>query len=243
MRTRQVPQPEGAEGSGDRFASTCWTMVRAAAEGEASSRETFAWRYEPVVRAYLKTRWQESSHLLDVDDAMQEVFLECFREGGALTRASSDTGSRFRTFLFAVTRNVGRRIEERAARRWAKIGDQDPKELKIPSDDEPASRAFDRAWAGQLIRQARELLETRAEEQGERAIRRTRLLRLRFYDGMQIAEIARQWGVKAAHLHKEYAAARREFAKVLREVVAFHEPGAPDSVERECARLESLFEV
>jgi len=236
-----IPESEAGLALTDRSA-TCWTMVAAAAAGEPSSREAFAWRYESVVRAYLGARWKRSVHAADIDDAVQEVFLECFREGGALGRASSDAPGRFRTFLFAVVRNVARRVEERAARTRAKVGEQDPRALDVASDEDPLSRVFDRTWARQLVQQARDLLESRAKESGERAVRRADLLRLRFNEGKPIRQIAREWGAEAAHLHHEYASARAEFARALRDVVAFHQPGAHQEVDDECARIRSLLE-
>lgn len=223
----------------DTFATTCWAVVRAAAKGESTARETFAWRYEPVVRAYLSSRWTTSRHRAELDDAVQEVFLECFRDDGALVRASAR--SRFRTFLYAVTRNVARRVEERAALRQRKVGGTDPLELQIASDDESSSRVFDRVWAEQIIQQARGLLEQRAGALGERALRRTEILKLRFHENRAIRDIAVEWGVEAAFVHHEYAKARTEFTKALRDVVSFHQPGVPEGVDRECERLLSLL--
>ena len=42
-------------------------------------------------------------------------------------------------------------------------------------------------------------------------------------------------------MHHEYAKARQEFKAALVEVVAFHHPGAPAEVERQCANLLSLL--
>src|SRR5262245_7244949 len=67
--------------------STCWTVTRGAALGSAGDREEFARRYLPVIRAYLSSRWRHSPHLRDLDDAVQEVFVECFGQGGVLARA------------------------------------------------------------------------------------------------------------------------------------------------------------
>jgi hypothetical protein len=64
--------------------STCWTVIRAAAAGSPADREELARRYLDVVRAYLATRWRRSPVLGELGDAVQEVFVECFRRGGAL---------------------------------------------------------------------------------------------------------------------------------------------------------------
>ncbi len=112
---------------------------------------------------------------------------------------------------------------------------------ELSSDEESASRTFDRMWAQQLIRQARGLLQARAERSGSRAFKRWELLKLRFQDAQPIRDIARKWDVDAAHLHHEYATAREEFARALRDVVRYHQPHAPNGVDGECERLLSLL--
>ena len=79
--------------------STCWTVIRAAAAGSPSDREELARRYLGVVRAYLVARWRGSAILPERDDAVQEVFVECFRRGGALEAAGDGRVPAFRAFL------------------------------------------------------------------------------------------------------------------------------------------------
>jgi hypothetical protein len=64
-----VPTPE----------STCWTVIHAPAAGSAADREELAHRYLGVVRAYLAARWRGSALWSNLDNALQEVFVECFR--------------------------------------------------------------------------------------------------------------------------------------------------------------------
>ena len=61
--------------------STCWTVIRAAAAGSPADREALAHRYLGVVRAYLAARWRRLGLRNDLDDATQNVFVECFRQG------------------------------------------------------------------------------------------------------------------------------------------------------------------
>ncbi|MGF1581516.1 MAG: hypothetical protein ACFCD0_19490 [Gemmataceae bacterium] len=58
--------------------TTCWAMIRAAAQGQRDEREDFARRYMDPVRAYLSARWKDSMWHDLVDDAVQDVFVECF---------------------------------------------------------------------------------------------------------------------------------------------------------------------
>jgi RNA polymerase sigma-70 factor (ECF subfamily) len=216
--------------------TTCWSVIEAAAAGAAGERQEFARRYGPVVRAYLAARWRASPCRQDLEDAVQEVFVECFKEGGVLARADRGRGE-FRPFLYGVARNVALRLE-RARARAREQQTPDGVDLDgVPAAEEQLSRAFDRAWAKAVLREAARRQEQRADAEGDAARKRVELLRLRFHEGLPIREIARRWGADAAALHHEYARARQEFKAALLEVVAFHHPGAPAEVECACAEL------
>jgi RNA polymerase sigma-70 factor (ECF subfamily) len=220
--------------------STCWTLVRSAASGRKRDREDFVRLYAPLVRSYLTARWTGTSRLDDLDDAVQDVFLDCFRDGGVLERCERDRPGGFRAFLYGVTRVIALRLERSEARRDAGVrGDIDLE--RIEHDAPSLSRVFDRAWATSLLREASLLLARRAEDRGEEALRRVKLLRARFEEGLPIREIASLWNADPARLHKEYAQARREFRQALCEVVALHHPGSPAEVERKCAELIDLL--
>jgi RNA polymerase sigma-70 factor (ECF subfamily) len=211
-------------------------VIRGAALGSAADRETFARHYLPIVRAYLAARWRGSGWLRDIDDTVQNVFVECFRHGGALARIEPGRG--FRPFLYGIVRNVARRVEtDRPREVHADLADLD----RLPDDDESQSRAFDRAWARGLLREAAALQEQHARQAGSEALRRVELLRLRFHDGLPIREVAGRWNVEPAVLHREYARARQEFRAALVEVIAFHHPGPSDEIEHECVGLLALL--
>jgi RNA polymerase sigma-70 factor (ECF subfamily) len=217
-------------------------MIRDAADGDAAAGAAFARRYERIVRAYLVARWRSSPLVHEVDDAVQEVFVESFRGGGALARANPDTPGGFRAFLYGVVRNVARRVESRRGRRR----DQQPatgffRESQDASEPR-LSKIYDREWAAAVMREAAAGQRARAEAKGPEAQRRVELLRLRFYEGWPIRRIAQLWDADAADLHREYAKARREFRQSLSDVVAFHHPGSAGEVERECARLLEMLE-
>lgn len=172
---------------------------------------------------------------------MQEVFVECLREGGALEKADPARGP-FQAFLYAVARNVARRFEEKAAAQRNRLAGESVELDALPLDEPTLSRAFDRAFAQSLLREAVQLQERRARASGERALRRIELLRRRFGDDLVIREVAKSFGVEPAEVHHEYATARAEFLLALKEVVAFHEPGAtPGEVMRRCQELGRLI--
>jgi RNA polymerase sigma-70 factor (ECF subfamily) len=217
-------------------ATTWWTLIEGAAAGDPGARSLFARRYLEVVRGYVAARWRAPALRAQVDDAVQESFLELLREGGALGRAETRGGRPFRAFLYGVARNVARRFEERLARSGAPL-DADA----VASDDEGPSRALDRAWARALVREAGERHRRRAIAGGEAALRRVEILRLRFEDGLPIREIAARFGADPARIHHDYARARAEFRDALREVVGEHHAGSAPEVDEECERLLGLL--
>jgi RNA polymerase sigma-70 factor (ECF subfamily) len=221
--------------------STCWLVIRRAAEGCPASRELFARTYGPVLRAYLAARWRHSPCRQELEDAVQEIFVACFRPGGVLERADPGRAGGFRPFLYGVARHVAQRVEERQERRPAGQGDPGVDLEAVAGAEEDLGLVFDRAWARALLQEAAAKQAERAEAKGEEARRRVELLRLRFHDGLPIRAIALRWGADAAALHHQYAQARKEFLAALREVMAFHQPGTPAEVERACAELLLLL--
>ena len=221
--------------------TTCWSLIRRASAGEDEGRRLFAGRYEPFVRALLAARWRGSPRVVDIDDAVQDVFVECFRSGGVLSRAEADRIPAFRAFLVGVVRNVARRVEGR--RGPLAFSDATPEGASslapggFASAIDPPSRDVERAWARALVGEARDLLDARSRQADEGARRRVALLELRFQENLPIREIARRWGADPVRLHREYARARSEFRAVLFEVVAGHHPGSPADVERTCEQL------
>src|SRR5436190_7388510 len=184
--------------------STCWTVIRAAAAGSPADRDELGRRYLGAVRAYLGARWRDSPLRDDLDDATQEVFVECFRAGGALDAVGAGRVPGFRAFLYGVIRNVARRFEGRPVRAAGPLPD-------LAAEDPSQSRLFERTWAQAVMAEAAGRQRRQAREHGPEAVRRVELLRLRFEEGLPIRMIAERWGVAAAELHHAYARARREF--------------------------------
>ncbi len=220
---------------------TCWTLIEGAAEGDSAARAEFTSRYLPVVRAYLQARWRNRLSGEDLEDAVQEVFVECLREGGVLERAGAGRRQGFRAFLFGVVRNVALRVESGRARRLDAPRSVALQAESLALEDESLSRVFDRAWASAILREAAEHQAARARDEGPECLKRVELLRLVFQDGHSIADVSRLWSVEADYLHHEYARARAEYLRALKQVIAFHHPDSPEAVQRECRELVSLF--
>lgn len=219
--------------------STCWTVIEGAARGDQDARSTFARTYLDVVRATLSARWRGSALIARLEDAVQDVFLDCLREGGALSRADRESGHSFRAFLFGVVKRVSLRHEERRQRerRETTALDEDAAPPIDPADD--LERVFDRAFARSIL--ARAAQRQRDDAKDEAAKKRVELLELRFHDNLPIRTIAERWQVDAAFLHHEYAKARDEFQRALRTEVAFHHQGPAPSLDAECKRLLTLL--
>ena len=178
---------------------------------------------------------------VDLDDAVQEVFVECFRDEGVLERWDSDRPGGFRAFLFGVVRNVALRFERKRATK-ARVLDVEVEALDaVPADDPSLSQVFDRAFARKIVAEAAQRQAQRAVTGGEDAVRRVELLRLRIAEDQPIREIATAWSEDAAHLHHQYALARDEFRRALASVLEEYFPGQPELAVREGRFLLSLL--
>ncbi len=223
----------------DSTEHTCWTMIHRAANGDAEQRDAFARRYRDVIFAYLAARWRHSPLYPQVDDAAQEVFVECYREDGALGRVSPDRPGGFRAYLYGVVRNVARRIESSRSRR-REVQPDSMLEEQADSDGQ-LSQVFDRSWAKATMRDAAVRMAELAADAGNDAQRRVELLRLRFQESLPIRDIAKRWKVDAEQLHRQYARARADFKVALVEVLGFYESGSKPDIEKEAARLLALL--
>ncbi|MCB9852027.1 MAG: sigma-70 family RNA polymerase sigma factor [Phycisphaerales bacterium] len=221
--------------------TTCWTMIHAAAAGNDAERSAFASRYESAVRAYLIARWGRRADAHELEDATQDVFVECFRQGGALAKADPSRPGGFRAFLYGIVRNVALRFETKRAKHFARHVAADAALPQVEAAEDRLSQVFDRAWAQAIMRRAADLQRQRAAEQGPEASKRVELLRLRFHDDLPIRDIAAQWEADPTHLHREYAKARREFRDCLLDVMRFHFPESPIEAERECEKLLEIL--
>jgi len=234
----------------EEWDTTCWTVLRGAAKGDPSFRTEFARLYEPVIRKFLQIRWAARPNRFDLDDAVQDVFLDCLKPDGALQRLEVGYPNGFRGYLFGITRNVARRQEQR--RHLEPLPDYD-----LEDEQTGAETAFDRAWARTMMKEAVRVMTETAQRvdaasvhHGQskplpnsaqvdlraRASLRVELLRLRFQENLPIREIAQAWHVETAWLHHEYATARAEFHAALLQLIAFHNPSATNAENQQACR-------
>ena len=216
--------------------STRWTIIRGAAEGNVLDRAEFARRYAAVIRSYLGARWRGGPLFAEIDDAAQEVFVECFRADGPLSRADPEAAGGFHAYLYGVVRNVARGVEKRYRANRELSGGSKFDFDRVEGNDAPLSAVFDRAWGASLLRLGAER-QARHAKGDDGAMRRVELLRLRFGQDLPIREISKRWDAEPARVHKEYRKARQEYLAALREVVGEHHGGTPAETEAECVRL------
>lgn len=221
-------------------ADVSWSLVERAAAGDGNARSSFSRSYLPVVRRFLEERWRATRLAGELDDAVQEVFVECLRENGVLSRASSERGE-LRGLLFGVSRKVAARFEERARRRLATDREVGSALDNIRTREATLSHVFDREWARTLMRLAGDRMRSRAEAGGPGARLRVEVLRLRFAEGLPIREVAAQWDMEPEAVHRAYAKAREEFRACLERVVAEHAVRSEEDLEAEVARILALL--
>jgi len=216
-------------------------MIRAAAEGDRAARSGFARTYLPVMRAYLRARWKRHPLREQIDDAVQNIFVECFRDGGVVEKATPGFAGGFQAFLRGALQNVAARMERERGQqlRRGEGGEVEPEQ--IVADETSLARVFDRAYARRIMEEAAERQRMRARQKGAAALRRVQILRLRFDDGLPVRAIAERLGLSRTLVHREYSAARKEFRKALKEVVLFHNPAAAGQVSRECRKLLEIL--
>lgn len=215
-------------------ALTSWQLVVDAGQIGSTRASEFARRYGPVVRAYLATRWRTAVAESRIEDAMQDVFVECFRQGGVLSSVTKNRPRSFRGFLLGVTRNVARRIEKlRAHSREAALETDIVREVRDPGGNPRVE--FERKWARSLIAAA---LQDAATSHPEDRVRE--LFELKFQHGLPIRDIAARWQQPVTDVHRIYARARRHFQESLKQVVAHHDCLDTDGIEEECRRLLQL---
>jgi len=220
---------------------TSWTQIFGASAGKEAELDGFSRKYMPVVYAYLMARWKGSRLADYVDDATQEVFVQCLKDKGCLKKANPDHKGGFRAFLFGVTRNVALMIERERVRSENRKKSAAEKIVQDSMDDSTPQKEFEKRWALTVVQTAASLLKARASEKGPEAANRVELLKLRFQDDIPIREIAIRWGVEASFLHREYSKARKEFREAIETIVAEYAGNSPKEIEQECDELLEIL--
>jgi RNA polymerase sigma factor (sigma-70 family) len=194
----------------------------AAAGGDPTEQAVFAAVYGELVRKWLWFRWRHGPLRGLIEDAVQEVFVECLRPGGALQHL--DPGRAVHgpaAFLRGVVQHVAQRIERSEARRLRTIRERLADSPTVRPD--PPEQG-DADWARARIATALDMLD-----RGDRASPPHRslrqFLRLHFEDGLPVRAIARLWHEPAQRVQETRRRACRRFRDCLVRVVQGKDPG------------------
>jgi RNA polymerase sigma-70 factor (ECF subfamily) len=224
------------------FESTAWDVIDAAAAGDQSARASFVEHYRPGIRKLLQARWINAADRENLDDAVQDVLVECLKTGGVLDKAEQRPTTDFRSFLKTVVRHVAGRYEYRRNRTRALHSDRTLNEGEHAAQPSTASRKLDRDWARELLRATAAEQARRAQQLGAAARLRVDILRLRFEAGKSMRDIAKVLELDPAYVHHQFAKAKQDFHRALLRVLKTRRPGADDvELERECRELIGLL--
>lgn len=195
------------------LSGTRWTLIHAAQEGDDAAIETLSAKYRPPVVAYLARRGVRN----DAEDLAQEVFVRLLHDG-VLARADSERG-RFRSLVFAVTRNVlGHHLaRETAEKRGA--GKVAPLEVDVPLPE--PDEAFDREWLNHLLETALGRLQREHPPYFD-------VLSLYLLDERPQAEIAERLGLSETNVRNRIHRGRRKLIAYLRDEVLHYSTSHAD---------------
>jgi len=220
-----------------RFDTTRWSVVLGAVAGDPADRDRFCVLYEPVIRAYLGARWRVPHQNQEVSDGVQEVFVECFKDRGALGRLDPGRSGGFRAFLYGVTRATAIAIERKSSRRTRDKTLHGSDLRFVQRTQATLSQAFDKAWARMIGREAGRLVAERAKKH-RGGIEKVKCLELRFVRGLPPRDIAVEMECPVERVYELLKLAKLEYRSALLEVVGSYSPTASEKeLEDKCREL------
>lgn len=194
---------------------TSWHLVGLAGTDTDLARREFALRYEKFVRRVLAKRWLGTVFRHDFDDAVQEVFFECFKPGGVIEKADVNRGGSFRSLLYQVAFHVAARFERTRRQQHLREGADDWLG-ELPSQDLSGFEAVTREEVTDLVREAlRRMLQHHDPDIRSRG----QLLERRTCQNERINVIADGDPELAKRLHREHSKAKMEWKQYLVDVV------------------------
>jgi RNA polymerase sigma factor (sigma-70 family) len=199
------------------WGTTSWEIIQGAARGDTSAQAEFAAIYGVPLRAYFRSlQGRYLSRGIDVDDLVQDVFVECMKREGALTRADAGRGP-FQYFLRGVAHNVAMRAVAGPVHHLS--ADTEAMDMLV-AEDLTASRVFDREYAQAILLRARALMAQSSDERlGE-------ILRLRSEEGLSLGEVAARLNMTAQMVRNLNEKARAAFERTLLQVLESDDPSA-----------------
>jgi len=193
--------------------------LSAAVAGDRQAGDAFARRWRDPMRTWLWFRWRHSPLRSLVDDAVQEVFIECLRPGGALDHLDTAQAAHgLRAYLRGVVGNVAHRIERREARSFNR---QRRLAIGVERPARPdAGEVLDLAQTHDQIAHALDLVDGEDDPRAEHPLRD--FLRLHFEEGLPVRAIAKRWHDSPEHVHEIRRRACRRLRNCLLRVLHHH---------------------
>ena len=160
-----------------------------------------------------------------IDDAAQEVYLECFRRGGAFAHFAPERARHGVTgFLRGVVRNVAHRFERQWSRERAHRAHLTVTPLPVHSSDDAVPAGDSTGVAHEHVVAALDRLDHDDPARGtQRSLRA--FLHLHFDDGLPVRTIAKHWQETPDHVHELRSRACRRFRNCL--LAVLRDAGAP----------------
>ena len=237
---------DSTSGSAQTFATTHWSVVLAARQGEPSEANA---ALEKLCRVYWYPLYaflrREGRNPHDAQDLTQEFFARLL-QGKFLANVGPQKG-KFRSFLLAALKNFlcdewdKVRAEKRGGgQRLISLDDHNAEELYLlePDPGAPAEQIFEKRWALALLAQALARLRQEFADAGK--IREFDHLKVflstltsdRAYDAVAV-ELEVAVDTVAVKVHR----LRQRYGELIREEIA-HTVGSPAEIEDE---LQHLF--
>ena len=242
------PEHDGAR----RFPTTNWSLVgHAGDEADRDRSRALAElleQYWPVLRAHLVIRKRIDSH--SADDLVQGFIKDKVLERNLLAVADTKRG-RFRNLLLTSLENYVASEQKRAAakkRAPDRAERLDLQDERVGGQHVPPDRAFDVAWAQQLVINTTQRMKDECDEAGREdlwVLLESRVLAptLEGAEPIGYDAIVRRFGFQSpSQASNALITAKRMFARLLRSAIAEYAQDDAD-VEQEIRDLERILSL
>jgi RNA polymerase sigma-70 factor (ECF subfamily) len=231
------------------FATTHWSVVLAAGQGEAvpaqHALETLCRNYWYPIYVYVRRKGYRPD---DAQDLTQEFFAQLISKEH-LRSADREKG-KFRTFLLAVLEHFLAREWNRAHRQkrggqftFLSLDQQRPEERYSiePADDDTPERIFLRQWARTVLKQTMTALESESEAAGKGALfREVRGLLAGEGDSAGYAPIGQRLNMAEGTVRVAVHRLRQRYGELLRNEIA-QTVNEPQEIDEEMRYLLSAL--
>lgn len=195
--------------------TTQWDLLHDAARGDTEARIRFHDLYDPFIRRYTTAVARHFGNpAQDYDDLVQDVYMEVFKDGGALRNANADYPAGFRGYLRGLCRNIAFRARDRDPR-----AEVQPETGALDVAD-PAARdpvhAVELAYARSVIRETLDGMRHAATRAGDsERLKALEIFRRRIFHDEKPKDIAAALGIAYTEVTEASRVARTWFETAL----------------------------